>query len=156
MKQKTISSIKNKLLKSDKPTLIIHIIDLKCDVEVNPYNYSKEDAKHIEYIVKNLAQNIWIDKTYVNFKGNRWKDAFIYEDKWYDLIRTIIKTDFCRKASLMDKEIIGASILVLALTYLNKMLEKYGYDPEDVDISFESNKKLNIEYLEDTQTDWRF
>lgn len=150
------TELREKLLKQDKPTLILHISDLKCKVDANPEVYSDEDIDNINYIINRLAKNIWIDKTYVNFKGNRWKDNFIVEEKWYELMRVILKSNFGLKANKKTENIITESILVLSLTYLYQMASKYGYDPENIDISLNTKTKLKVEYIEDTQTDWRF
>ncbi len=150
------ADIRDRLMKQDKPNLIIHITNLKCTVDVNPAVYSEEDMDRLYYIVSNMAKDIWLDKTYVNFKGNRWKDNFIVEDRWYELIKVILKSDFGKKASKRTDTMITESLLVLSLTYLYQIAGKYGFDAEDIDISFDPKTKLKVEYIEDTQKDWRF
>lgn len=143
-----------RLLTEKKPTMIIHIMDLECIVDANPYVYSDDEIEHLKDLVSSLAEDIWIDKTYVAFRGNRWKDAFIVEKKWYDLIKLLIRTNFGKNTGELSKDVITESLLVLAMAYLYQMASKYGYDSEDIDISFKPKSKLDVEYLEDTRTDW--
>ena len=150
------SEIRERLMKQEKPNLIFHITNLKCTVDANPAVYSEEDIDRLYYIVSNMAKDIWLDKTYVNFKGNRWKDNFIVEERWYELIKVILKSNFGLKASKRTDNMITESLLVLSLTYLYQIASKYGFDPEDIDISFDPKTKLKVEYIEDTQKDWRF
>lgn len=152
--QKRMTSQIKRLLGEEKPTMTIHIKDLECIVDANPYVYTEDEIEHIKDLVVSLAEDIWIDKTYVAFEGNRWKDAFIVEKRWYNLMKLILRTNFGKKAGKMSEEVITESLLVLAMAYLYQMASKYGYDPEDIDISFKPKSKLDVEYFEDTRADW--
>ena len=46
-----------------------------------------------------LANKIYIDKTYVEFKENKHKDTFMYEDGWKQLCRLVLRTHFGNKAT---------------------------------------------------------
>jgi hypothetical protein len=153
MRKASAISLK-RLLAEKKPTMIIHIMDLECIVDANPYVYSDDETERLKDLVSSLAEDIWIDKTYVAFKGNRWKDAFIVEKKWYDLIRLLVRTNSEKNVGKLSKDVITESLLVLSMAYLYQMASKYGYDPEDIDISFAPKTKISVEYLEDSRTDW--
>lgn len=156
MKKQVKKTSKKKQSILNKPNLIVRICGLKCDIKVNPDVYSLDDQKKISKIINFMAQDIWIDKTYVNYKGTRWKNAFIVEDKWYELMRLVIKTNFGQKANRAQKSEILASFLVIAMMYLYDILEKYNYSVEDVDITFKTNKYVKMLYKEDPRTSWNF
>ena len=71
------------------PSLIIKIIGLKFDIDINEEVYDQEKRKEIRELVKELSKEIWIDKTYVDYKGTRWADAFMVEEKWYEFVDLI-------------------------------------------------------------------
>lgn len=156
-KRNTKTSKKCKeLLLDERPNLIINIIGLKCCVNVNENIYSPDDKKRLTYILNTMSKNILIDKTYVNFKGSRWKDAFIVEDMWYELCKLIIKTDFGRKCNKRDNEEITECLLMMAITYLYSIAMSYDFDPENIDICFKKKSKFKASYELDKRNTWRF
>lgn len=155
IKKKRLSKNKD-LYNLEKPNLIINIINLKCKINVNEDIYTNEDKIKIEKIVNSLSKNIWIDRTYVDFKRNRWKDSFIVENKWYELCKLIIKTKSGKNGTKKDNEEISNCLLLLSLTYLYSIIEKYGYDPENIDIYFTKRTKFKCMYELDERTSWNF
>lgn len=156
MTKKEYTAFKRRYLKSDNPTLKLTIQNFKCDVEVNPEVYDEDDKKRLKNIINRMSKTIWLDKTYVCFKGNRWKDAFIVEDKWYEFIKLIIKTDFGRTGSIEDTDTITEAIAALVLGYLYGVASKYDFSIEDIEITPKKKVKFIAEYEEDKRTDWRF
>lgn len=155
IKKKRLSKNKD-LLNLENPNLIIKILNLKCKVEVNEDVYSNEDKENIKNIINMMSKEIWIDKTYVDFKRNRWRDAFIVEKMWYEFCKLIIKTDFGKKGNKRDNDEIANNLLVLSLTYLYSIIEKYGYDTENIDIFFTKKTKFKCIYELDERTSWNF
>ena len=153
-------NVKKKLTKSSKTKRNINLIyTLKCgkmSVEVNPLSYSEEDIQKIKDIVDTLSKEIVIDKTYVKFKGNHFKDAFIVEDKWYKFNNLVIDSDFGRKSGKMVNDVICETLMAIALTYLYDCISKYGYDESEIEIGFIPKYKFRAEYEEDTRTNWFF
>ena len=153
-------NVKNKTKKSlGKDSKINLIYTLKCgkmNVEVNPMLYSNEDIEKIKNIVDTLSKEIIIDKTYVKFKGNHFKDAFLIEDKWYKFNKLVIETDFGRKAGKMLNDTICETLMAIALTYLYDCIAKYDYDPSEIEIGFIPKYRFRAEYEEDKRKNWFF
>ncbi len=149
-KRKSSKNTKNDM----QNNLIINISNLKCNITINKFIYSKDEVDEIKYIIKSLCKNIWIDKTYVQYKGSRWNDAFIKEKSWYKLCNLIIDTDFGQKCSFYEDRFITESILVLSRTYLYSMLCKYGYDAQYIILDIKDNSKFKVVYEMDNRKRW--
>jgi len=147
---------RKRLLASEKPNIVINISNLKCTVDANPGEYSDEERDRIQEIVDTMSRDIWIDRTYVAFRGNRWKDAFINEDMWYKFTKAVIRTDFGTKGGGETREFVDEGTLIIALTYLYDVVMKYGYSPEDIEISVKKRSTYRTAYAEDERNDWRF
>lgn len=128
----------------------------KMNVEVNPMSYSNEDIDRIKNIIDILSKNIVIDKTYVKYKGNHFRDAFLVEDKWYSFNKLVIDTDFGRKCGKKINDTICETLMAIALTYLYDCLVKYDYDPSEIEIGFIPKYRFRAEYEEDKRTNWFF
>lgn len=142
--------------KSKQINLIYTIHCGKMNVEVNPLAYSQDDIEKIKYLVDGLSKNILIDKTYVKFKGNHFKDAFLVEDKWYEFNKLIIDTDFGRKSGKKINDMIRETLMAIALTYLYDCISKYDYDPSEIEISYIPKYRFRVEYEEDRRKNWFF
>ena len=65
----------------DFKDLEIVIEDLDVDFDVDPEFITEEQCCHIAKILETMSRSISIDKTYVDFKGNHFKDSFIVESE---------------------------------------------------------------------------
>lgn len=160
VKKGVVSEIANKILKMEKPSLHIIIKNIGFRTDVNDDVYSKNEIEKIQWIVNNMSKEIHIDKTYVSFPGNRWKDAFMVEEKWYELMKLIVGSDFGRRkygkySKKETDEIISSSIMAMSITYMYGVLENMGYDIENIELS-PVECKFYSEYELDERTDWRF
>ena len=59
----------------DFKELEITIEGLCVDFDVDPEVITEEQCCQIAKIIEQMSKSIWIDKTYVDFKGNHFKDA---------------------------------------------------------------------------------
>ena len=140
----------------ENPNLIISIRCSKIEVEVNSAIYSKDDAERIRTILRHMKDHIYIDKTYVNYKGSRWNTGFIIEDRWYKINRLILETDFGNNAGQKINDFILGTLEIIAETYLYIVLQEYGYDTDYIEISFPEDCSIGAEYEVDTRTSWEF
>ena len=147
---------RKRLLAQERPNIVINISNLKCTIDVNPVEYSEEEAERLRTIIDTMSRDIWIDRTYVAFRGNRWKDAFINEDMWYRFTKSVIKTNFGTRGGGKTIEFVEEETLIIALTYLYGIAEKYGFSPEDIEIDVKKRSTYKTSYIEDTRKDWRF
>lgn len=143
-----------KTKKYKENNLIITISNLKFAITIDKFIYSKEEINKIKYIIQALSKNIWIDKTYVRYKGSRWKDAFIQEKSWYKLCNLIIDTEFGQKSSFYEDRFITESLIVLSITYLYSILCKYGYDVQYIILDVKDNSKFKVTYEMDNRKRW--
>lgn len=152
-------------LKLPKPNLILKISNLHFDVSAcddEEYQLSQDELKHITNIVNHLSKNIFIDKTYVKFEGNRWKDAYIVEDKWYELIKIIVGSNLGRNkyGKISAKECSGVileSVILLSIEYMYRTLANMGFDTDLFVIDIKQHKhNFGVEYEFDSRDDWRF
>lgn len=137
------------------PSLIIKIIGLKFDIDINEEVYDQEKRKEIRELVKELSKEIWIDKTYVDYKGTRWADAFMVEEKWYEFVDLIWKTGFGRYADEEQLYEISQCLMIMASTYMYIELKSYGYDLDNIDLNVRPND-FRSKYTIDERTSWDF
>ena len=102
-----------------------------------------------------MSRSIWIDKTYVDFKGNHFKDAFIVESEWYKLLEAIREQLSGKKLSKKKIDYIRGSLMTVAMFYLYGILDKYDYDTSYINIVIdESCENFHAKYFKDTRTNW--
>ena len=144
----------NRMLKNDKPNLIINLLGIKFDISVDDGVYSDDEFSKLTNIIDGLSKSIWIDRTYVQFRGNRFKDAFIKEDGWYQLNKRLTMECLGKGDGTEDET--AEALLTLAMCYLYDMLSKYGYDTETISLEFGKNMKFESMIYIDNRTSWRF
>lgn len=159
MRQKNFKKLTEKdileIVESNKPTIVLHIQNIDCDIDANPEVYSNKDIDRLTDIIDHMAKDIWIDKTYVSFGKNRFKDAFIVEDKWYDFVK-LISISTIHKIDRRGQRAIKESLLTIASVYLYQIAEKYGFDTENIDIQICGQSKIKSEIFKDDRTSWNF
>lgn len=141
-------------LSEKKISLSLTISCSRIDVEVNPVVYSEDDIGRITEIVEAMSQHIYIDKTYVAYKGTRWRDAFIVEKTWHRFCKLIVDTHFGNDAGEKINDYILNCLEMLAETYLYQILARYGYDPEFIELSFPEGSDIMSDYEIDRRTSW--
>lgn len=149
----------NKIIKADHRSILIEIKNLECYVDCNPDVFTEYDVIQINKIVDGMSKNIFIDKTYVVFKGNRWKDAFIIEEKWEELIDILIEFKTMKKYNKYYpsyKKFINSAFFTFTIVYLSGILDKYGYDPEELNIKFNQECDYSFEVKPDFRTNWNY
>lgn len=135
--------------------LEINIEDLDVDFDVDPEVITEDQCCHITKILEEMSRSIWIDKTYVDFKGNHFKDAFIVESEWYKLLEAIREQLSGKKLSKKKIDYIRGSLMTVAMFYLYGILDKYGYDPNYINIYVdETCENFHARYFKDTRTSW--
>jgi hypothetical protein len=137
------------------PSLIVKIIGLKFDIDINEEAYDQDKRREIREFVREMSKEIWIDKTYVDFKGTRWSDAFMVEEKWYEFVDLIWKTGFGKHADDEQLYEISHCLIIMASTLMYIELRKYGYDLDNIDLNVCSTD-FRSKYTIDERTSWDF
>lgn len=152
MKKKTKEK---KLTKKEKQQIdniqnfIIKVDGLKFNVIVDEEIYSEDEKKNIQSIIDQLSKSIWLDYSYVEYKGNRFKDVFILETSWQELMNDI-KEVLKNPSNSEIEQSLGSDIGELSLFYLYRIIEKYGYMSESVEI-----QPLSGQYMVEYHVDYR-
>jgi len=139
----------------DRRDMILHITGIKMDAVMNPERYGEEDRKKVQDILDHMTKDIYIDKTYVNYDGTRWKNAFIVEDKWYEFLNLVRNTNFGRSATDEQMEDITDCVLAMVLIYMYQTIEGMGWDTNNIELKF-IDKKFESSYEYDNRTSWDF
>lgn len=133
--------------------LVVTIDGMKFKVDVNPDVYSTTEKEKICNIVDHMSKRIVIDKTYVSYEGSRWKNAFLVEDKWYELLDLIKKTEYGKKASAEEMEEITQSLMVIGMVYIYQVLACFGYDNDEIKVD-PLSEEFDSYYDVDNRKDW--
>ena len=150
-----MSSKKKTRKKKNNPVIDVEIeLVFKSKIKVIDEEefYDKTTLKEIQKIVNHFSKNVFIDKTYVCFNGNRWKDAFIKEEGWKELMSLLAETNYGE----IDNEDITVSLLAITHAYIFDILEHMGYDVKPLQLNFGKSVNFMSRYSEDKRTDWRF
>lgn len=135
--------------KSGAPDDISLSFSISCtaiDVEVNPAIYSNDDIRKIREIVDHMKDHVYIDKTYVSFKGTRWNDVFIVEDRWHKFCKLVVDTHFGKDSGKKINDFILGTLEALVEAYLFTVLMEYGYDPEFIELVFPEECEISADY----------
>lgn len=74
-----------------------------------------------------MAEKICIDKTYVAFKGTKFKNVFIREDGWNQLCDLIWKTK--KRRTALDHLVLRKAFEQMITAYMEHAAYLLGYDP---------------------------
>jgi hypothetical protein len=144
----------NNMTKQKNKNLLIDIDNIKITTDIDDYIYTKDECDEIKNIVKKLSKHIYIDKTYVKFKGSRWKDAFIKEKSWNKLCNVIIDTNMTQNASPYEERFITESLVTISISYMYSLLCKYNYDINYICLDVKNNSKFKVSYMIDKRQKW--
>ena len=115
----------------------------------------EEEQEEIKNAVKHLSREMWIDKSYVEFKENKHEDTFMLEDGWNELCALVIQTKCGQNATKQQNAMMQESFNLMILCYAYLFLENLGYDTDDIVLEIAPNGKYMIEYEEDTIQEWK-
>ncbi len=141
----------------DQPpeNLNITLKGMRISIEVDSDFYDDDEYVKIREIVKRMSRNIWIDRTYVCFKGNRFTDAFINEKEWKKLIKLIIDSDYGKNVTEEEEDKLAKSFVTIGICYLYSILISFGYDVSHIELE-PSSLSFTASYEDDYRTSWDF
>lgn len=118
--------------------------------------FGRKEKSWIKKIVDTMGETIRLDKTYVEYEGSEFEDAFIRDEGWKMLIGKVNKQLSMPNGKRDDhlEAEIAECWLVVAVNYLYSILWLYGYDDEFIDIEVDLDSSLKVGYLEDKRTKW--
>lgn len=139
----------------DEDNLLFTFSYAVVDVDVNPDVYSEKDKKQMFQIANELANKIYIDKTYVEFLENKHQDTFMYEAGWKELCKLVLKTNFGNNATRSQDQQLSEAYQQMICIYLSNCLKSYGYDDENFSIEISPGSKFQVEVSYDSCQEWR-
>ena len=139
--------------KSPYSDLIVSIRGIEFDIKIDESIYDEAAQEDIRHIVRHMSKEIWIDKTYVDFKGTRWPDAYMVEEKWNEFMKLVWDTNFGRNATDREESEITQCLVVMSATYLYLVLKNFDYDIDYIDLEFKPCDFYS-KYDIDTRKEW--
>lgn len=119
------------------------IVDFDDDV------VSKEMQEEISSIVSQASNEIWIDKTYVDFKDTNYEKTFITEKGWNNLCRYLHNTEYGKKADNETHAYIQEAYALMIVCYMYQFLEDLGYDQEGIFLKIKDGTMFMIQIFID-------
>jgi hypothetical protein len=132
--------------------LIFVISNFELDIIFSNKNKTIDEVEAWENL-QHMAKEIWIDKTYVKFKGNKYKNTFLREDGWNLLLSYVWKTN--KKNNIMDQIILRKAFESMILAYMDHILNLFNYDPNLIEFQINPNSYINIRILKDIAKEWK-
>ena len=116
----------------------------------NDDDYYNEDD--IISSLQDCAKEIWIDKTYVNFSGTKYKNVFLKEDGW-NILRTYVWQIF-NKRNKKCHEILRTAFESMIVSYMEHIASLMGLDPNTIDFYVDPDSKIDLRLYKDTAKEW--
>lgn len=117
--------------------------------------YDSDDLIDIHDIVKGLCKMIMIDKSYVEYRGNKHKDGFLTTTGWNNLRKLLAKTEYGKKGNAKELATIDSAVSCMFVYYVYSVLDfNYGYDISQIILFQPPGSRYNVEYYEDTIKEW--
>lgn len=147
---------KLKLDLNKKYDLIFNFYNVKLDLYIDPTVFSNEDIENITNIVKTLAAEISIDKTYVLSKDSKYVKTFMYEDGWNELCNIMVETNFGKNLNKFENLILYDIYDQMVSSYILMCLDlEFNYDTTYINIKLQPKTKLDVECEIDTYNEWK-
>lgn len=118
-------------------------------VSVDSEEYDKETEEKLSRIVNRAADEIYIDKTYVDFKGTKYEKTFLTEDGWKNLKDLVEKTKYGRNATVEDSKLLKECYKAIVSQYSYQLLSDLGYDVQSIDVEVLDEFPFIVEFRED-------
>ena len=154
-KKQKIKTITSPKIKKWDGEIIYVFRDVCADFDLNPDVYGEQDAKKISEMLNVLTREIWIDKTYVDFKGTKFKKTFMYEDGWNALHELILDTDYGKKCTKYQRETIDGAYRKILIEYIRMVFNDMGWDTENLAFYIDDKTSFNVEYYPDVAEEWK-
>lgn len=125
------------------------------DCSLNPEVYDDGDRKKAFEILKELSGEIWIDKTYVDFKGTRFEKTFLQEDGWNALKNLVVDTKFGKKCTKAQRAMMDKAYRQMIPGYLEMVFRDIGWDVDNMAFEVADRTGFQVEYHKDVAEEWK-
>ena len=115
----------------------------------------EETQARVNNALKLLTKEIYIDKTYVDFKGTKYKKTFLREDGWKELCDLVFKTKFGNKCKKDDNDRMLEAYSSIIVCYLYQALSDLGFDVENIHLEIADQSRFMVEFHKDVCEEWK-
>ena len=124
-------------------------------VVVDPDFY--DDATRLEMtgLANDLANEIIIDRSYVDFKENKHQDTFITSEGWTKLCRLVYDVQFNNRRVQNSTEILTQAYAEMSAAYVNICMQTFGYDPDHFTVEMVPGTRFLVKISQDTVKEWK-
>lgn len=136
--------------------LMFELSNVKVFVIANPEMYNDEDVAKIEEIVKTMSRKIFIDKSYVDFPENKHRDTFLELEGWESVCKLVKRTKYGKITTDAADSLLHEAFKTIALAYLYDVLEKFGYDIENITLDVLNDTGIAVRFYKDTIQEWKY
>lgn len=136
--------------------LMFEFRNIKVFVIANPEMYDDTDISKLEEIVKIMSRKIFIDKSYVDFPENKHRDTFLELEEWENVCKLIKRTKYGKITTDATDSLLHDAFKTIALAYLYDVLEKFGYDIENITLDVLNDTGIAVRFYKDTIQEWKY
>ena len=107
------------------------------------FNQDKDfDENTARRALERMAEKIYIDKTYVAFKGTKFKNVFIREEGWDQLRDFVWKVR--KRRSATDHLVLRKAFESMIVAYMEHVAGLLGYDPQKIEFWVDPDSDIKL------------
>lgn len=129
--------------------LIFKFSKINFSISFNNEVFSKKDQKRLKSLILNTIDEIWIDRSYVDYNGTKYENTFILEDGWNTVCTLAIKHMYLKTATIDEIEMLYESFAIIICCYVYQLLSDAQFDIENIYIDIKHKSKFLVEIAYD-------
>ncbi len=124
------------------------------DVTFEEGQYTEKEQKEIKDLVFEIGNHIFIDKSYVDFKGSKYEKTFMREQGWNELCALLQKTKLGKYATKVENSTLMICYTMMIQCYVYIFLDDLGIDVNNLCVELAENTGFLTHVEEDTSKAW--
>ena len=139
-----------------------HSIDLeyvflgvKFDIEFSDDSFTKEEENDIVDFIDVMSRRICIDKSYVDCRENRRKNAFMLEKGWNALNEIVLDTKYCQYLDDRCTYAILDAFMTMIKCYMYDCLAMKTDKFADILLTIDSTHEFDVIICKDSSNDYK-
>lgn len=128
---------------------------IKFDVEFEDEYFDEDEKKDLLDFINCMSQAIFIDKSYVECKGNKHTDTFMIESGWNALCDLVIDSRYCRNTHRLTQSSLTDAFCTMARCYMYELLCKKTDKAHHILLMVEEDCEFDITICKDESREWK-